>query len=317
MDKKSVVKIGVLAILALVLLVWGLSFLKGENLFKTQDRYVAVYNKLDGLAESNPVLLSGYRIGSVEKIDFQELNNSLKIIVRVKVNSDFNMPKGTVLKIVSVDIMGTKGIEVIRPEKFDGYHKSGDTLESMIQGGIIEQVMDMILPVKDDLAGFISVTDSVLHSLNALLTEKNVKNLTSGIENLQVLSEHLASNLSRIDGMISDFNNLSRTLAKNSGNIDRAIGNFAALSDTLNALNLAQTLSEAQTALNNINTALEVVNRGDGTVQKLLTSDSVYNNLEQLTLKANRLLEDFEKHPRKYVNLAIFGGKDKSSDKKK
>jgi phospholipid/cholesterol/gamma-HCH transport system substrate-binding protein len=177
--------------------------------------------------------------------------------------------------------------------------------------------MDMILPVKDDLADFISVTDSVLHSLNALLTEKNVKNLTSGIENLQVLSEHLASNLGHIDGMISDFNNLGRTLAKNSGNIDRAIGNFAALSDTLNALNLAQTLSEAQTALNNINTALEVVNRGDGTVQKLLTSDSVYNNLEQLTLKANRLLEDFEKHPKKYVNLAIFGGKDKSSDKKK
>ncbi|MBR2201478.1 MAG: MCE family protein, partial [Bacteroidales bacterium] len=110
MEKKNFIKIGILAVSAIVILVWGLSFLKGESLFKAENHYIAIYNKLDGLAESNPVMLSGYRIGSVENIGFVEEDHELKIIVKMKISNDFQLPVGTTAKIVNIDIMGTKGI---------------------------------------------------------------------------------------------------------------------------------------------------------------------------------------------------------------
>ena len=92
MEKRSIIKIGVLTVMALLILVWGLSFLKGENLFKTENEYVAIYDKLDGLQESNAVMLSGYQIGSVKSIGFEEHDNELKIVVRLKINNDFKNP---------------------------------------------------------------------------------------------------------------------------------------------------------------------------------------------------------------------------------
>ena len=311
MERKSIIKIGILTIIALVLLVWGLSFLKGENLFKTENEFVAVYNRLDNLAQSNPVLLSGYRIGSVKSIDFKEEDNELKIYVRFKVNDDFRLPKGTVMKIVSVDIMGTKGVDVIRPKNFTGYHENGDTLIGVVEGGIIDQLLDLIMPMKDDLAGMLLTTDSVMHAVNRLLNPQNINYIESGLRDLQEISGNLAGKMLLVDTMLVNFTKLSRTMGKNSGNIDRAIQNFAALSDTLNALELSKTLDEARTALQNVNTLLNTVNASDGTVQKFLTTDTVYNNVERLTTKLNTLIDDFEKHPKKYINLAIFGGKEK------
>jgi phospholipid/cholesterol/gamma-HCH transport system substrate-binding protein len=315
MEKKSIIKTGVLVILALVLLVWGLSFLKGENLFKTENEYVAVYDRLDRLAESNQVLLGGYRIGTVKSIEFKEIDNELKIYVRIRVSNDFKIPKGTVLKIVSVDIMGTRGIDVVRPKNFSGYHVSGDTLRGAVEGGIIEQFTEMVMPLKDDLIGMLFTTDSVMHAVNRLLNEQNISYITSGLEDLQRITANLSAKMPLVDSMLVNFDKLGKTLAKNDKNIDRAVSNFAALSDTLSALELSKTLTEARTALNCVNEMLNTVNNGDGTVQRFLSSDSVYNNIETLTAKLNTLLADFEKHPKKYVNLSIFGGKEKEKKK--
>lgn len=312
MEKKSVIKIGLLAILAIVIFVWGLSFLKGDSLFKAENYYVAVYDRLDGLSESNPVMLSGYKIGSVHSIGFEDVNNELKIIVKLKINSDFKIPKGTIVKIVSVDIMGTKGVDVLRPNNFESYCDNGDTLTAAVDGGILDQMLELILPMKDELAGFLHTSDSVMHSLNLLLNEKNRGHLASSLENLEELSSHLASNVNNIDNMIKNFDNLSKTIGKNTGTIDRAINNFASFSDTLSNIEFSTTLANAQTALQNFNQLLSTVSNNDGTVQKLLTSDSVYNNLENMTSEINKLIDEFQKHPKKYINLSIFGGRDKS-----
>jgi len=304
-----------LAVLAIVILVWGLSFLKGDSLFKAENHYVAIYNKLDGLAESNPVTLSGYRIGAVENIGFLEQDNELKIIVKMKINNDFKLPKGTTAKIVNIDIMGTKGIEIIRPKTFDGYYGNGDTLRSAIDGGIIDQLLDFILPMKEDLAGFLSTSDSVMHSLNQLLNEKNLNNLSHSLEGLSDVATHLSKNANSIDSIIRNFDKTARMLGHNTENIDRAIDNFASLSDSLATLGLSQTLSEAQEALKKANRLLSTINDSNGTAQKILTSDSLYNNLEEATVRINRILDEFEKHPKKYINLAIFGGREKEKKK--
>ena len=316
MEKKNFIKIGLLAVLAIVILVWGLSFLKGDSLFKAENHYIAVYNKLDGLAESNPVMLSGYRIGSVETINFVEEDNELKIIVKMKISNDFQLPVGTTAKIVNIDIMGTKGIDIIRPKTANGYYGNGDTLRSAIDGGIIDQLLDFIMPMKEDLAGFLTTSDSVMHALNQLLNEKNLTNLSNSLEGLGEVAAHLSKNANSIDSIMRNFDKASRMLGRNTGTLERAIGNFAAVSDTLATLHLSQTLAEAQEALKKANRLLATINEGNGTAQQILTNDTLYNNLQEASTRINRLLDDFEKHPKKYINLAIFGGKEKEKKNK-
>ncbi len=312
MEKKNYIKIGLLAVTAIVILVWGLSFLKGESLFKAENHYIAIYNKLDGLAESNPVMLSGYRIGSVENISFVEENNELKIIVKMKISNDFQLPVGTTAKIVNIDIMGTKGIDIIRPKTVNGYYGNGDTLRSSIDGGIIDQILDFVLPMKEDLAGFLTTSDSVMHALNQLLNEKNLNNLSHSLEGLSDVASHLSKNANSIDSIMRNFDKAARMLGRNTGTLERAIANFATVSDTLATLELSKTLSEAQEALKKANRLLATINEGNGTAQKILTNDSLYNNLEEATVRINRILDEFEKHPKKYINLSIFGGKEKN-----
>jgi phospholipid/cholesterol/gamma-HCH transport system substrate-binding protein len=315
MEKKNFIKIGLLAVLAIVILVWGLSFLKGDSLFKAENHYIAIYNKLDGLAESNPVMLSGYRIGSVENIGFVEEGNELKIIVKMKISNDFQLPIGTTAKIVNIDIMGTKGVEIIRPKTVNGYYSNGDTLRSSMDGGIIDQILDFVLPMKEDLAGFLTTSDSVMHGLNQLLNEKILNNLSHSLEGLSEVAKHLSKNANSIDSIIRNFDKAARMLGRNTSTLERAIANFATVSDTLAGLELSTTLSEAQEALKKANRLLATINDSNGTAQKILTSDSLYNNLEEATVRINRILDEFEKHPKKYINLAIFGGKEKEKKK--
>lgn len=316
MERKSIIKIGIMVVISIIILVWGLSFLKGDNLFKTENEYYAIYDKIDGLLESNEVQFSGYKIGSVSEVN-HFTDSTIHFGVKIKINNDFQIPKGSVAKITSLDIMGSKGIEIIMPDRITGYLENGDTILSNSDAGLIDQVMSMVMPMKDQFVSFLTAADSVMHSVNALLNEQNRNNLGKSLADLQVLTTHLRNNANSIDTMMANMRQMSVALGKNSGNIDRAINNFAAMSDSLRAADLAKTINEAQTALNNVNQMLTQINSGDGSVSKVLQSDSLYNNLERASTTLDRVLADFEQHPKKYINLAVFGGKDKSEKKQK
>ena len=315
MEKRTLIKIGIVAVLSLSLLIWGLSFLKGEKLFSTENEYIAIYDKIDGLQESNPVTLSGFKIGKVSSVDFAG-DDKMSIAVKMHIVNDFAIPKGTIAKIVNMDIMGTKGIEIICPQKYDGYHENGDTLKGSREGGILDQMLELVLPMKDDLVGFISASDSVMHSLNQLLNAENRNNITASLGNLRVLSSHLSQNSHRIDSVMKNLTKVSQSIGQNSGNINRAINNFAAVSDTLSNLNLNDAISDAQQSLEQLNTLLNNINNGNGSVSKIIRSDSIYNSLERASAQLDLILNEFEKNPKKYINFSVFGGKDKSEKKK-
>lgn len=316
MERRTLIKIGIVAVLSLALLVWGLSFLKGENLFSTENEYIAIYDKIDGLQESNPVTLSGFKIGKVTSIAFAG-DDKMSIAVRMRIINDFDIPKGTTARIVNMDIMGTKGIEFICPKKQDGYHENGDTLKSSREGGILDQMLELVLPMKDDLVGFLSASDSVMHSLNMLLNENNRENIGASLSNLRVLTAHLSQNSNRIDSVMRNLTKVSQSIGQNTGNINRALHNFASFSDTLSHLNINQAITEAQQSLGQLNTLLNNINNGDGSISKIIRSDSIYNSLERASAQLDIILNEFEKNPKKYINFSVFGGKDKSQKKNK
>ena len=316
MERRTLIKIGIVAVLSLALLVWGLSFLKGENLFSTENEYIAIYDKIDGLQESNPVTLSGFKIGKVTSIAFAG-DNKMSIAVRMRIINDFDIPKGTTARIVNMDIMGTKGIEFICPKKQDGFHENGDTLKSSREGGILDQMLELVLPMKDDLVGFLSASDSVMHSLNMLLNENNRENIGASLSNLRVLTAHLSQNSNRIDSVMRNLTKVSQSIGQNTGNINHALHNFASFSDTLSHLSVNQAITEAQQSLGQLNTLLNNINNGDGSISKIIRSDSIYNSLERASAQLDIILNEFEKNPKKYINLSVFGGKDKSQKKNK
>ena len=316
MERRTLIKIGIVAVLSLALLIWGLSFLKGENLFSTENEYIAIYDKIDGLQESNPVTLSGFKIGKVSSIAFAG-DDKMNIAVRMRIINDFDIPKGTTARIVNMDIMGTKGIEFICPKKQDGFHENGDTLKSSREGGILDQMLELVLPMKDDLVGFLSASDSVMHSLNMLLNENNRENIGASLSNLRVLTAHLSQNSNRIDSVMRNLTKVSQSIGQNTGNINRALHNFASFSDTLSQLNINQAIVDAQQSLEQLNTLLSNINNGDGSISKIIRSDSIYNSLERASAQLDIILNEFEKNPKKYINFSVFGGKDKSQKKNK
>ena len=316
MERRTLIKIGIVAVLSLALLVWGLSFLKGENLFSTENEYIAIYDKIDGLQESNPVTLSGFKIGKVTSIAFAG-DNKMSIAVRMRIINDFDIPKGTTARIVNMDIMGTKGIEFICPKKQEGFHENGDTLKSSRKGSILDQMLELVLPMKDDLVGFLSASDSVMHSLNMLLNENNRENIGASLSNLRVLTAHLSQNSNRIDSVMRNLTKVSQSIGQNTGNINRALHNFASFSDTLSHLSVNQAITKAQQSLEQLNTLLNNINNGDGSISKIIRSDSIYNSLERASAQLDIILNEFEKNPKKYINLSVFGGKDKSQKKNK
>ena len=316
MERRTLIKIGIVAVLSLALLIWGLSFLKGENLFSTENEYIAIYDKIDGLQESNPVTLSGFKIGKVSSIAFAG-DDKMSIAVRMRIINDFDIPKGTTARIVNMDIMGTKGIEFICPKKQDGFHENGDTLKSSREGGILDQMLELVLPMKDDLVGFLSASDSVMHSLNMLLNENNRENIGASLSNLRVLTAHLSQNSNRIDSVMRNLTKVSQSIGQNTGNINRALHNFASFSDTLSQLNINQAIVDAQQSLEQLNTLLSNINNGDGSISKIIRSDSIYNSLERASAQLDIILNEFEKNPKKYINFSVFGGKDKSQKKNK
>ena len=302
---------GLLGIVILVVTYFGIGFLKGSQLFKDTGEYYVYYDRVDGLNTSSLVQVNGYKIGKVAKIELLP-DKDCKLLVTLELQNDYPIPDSSVAAIVSTDIMGTKGIDIIRPKTVNGYYGNGDTLRSSIDGGIIDQILDFVLPMKEDLAGFLTTSDSVMHALNQLLNEKNLNNLSHSLEGLSDVASHLSKNANSIDSIMRNFDKAARMLGRNTGTLERAIANFATVSDTLATLELSKTLSEAQEALKKANRLLATINEGNGTAQKILTNDSLYNNLEEATVRINRILDEFEKHPKKYINLSIFGGKEKN-----
>jgi phospholipid/cholesterol/gamma-HCH transport system substrate-binding protein len=126
------------------------------------------------------------------------------------------------------------------------------------------------------------------------------------------VAKHLSKNANSIDSIMRNLDKAARMLGRNTGTLERIINNFESVSDSLAVLELSKTLNEAQEALKNANRLLSTINNSNGTAQKIITSDSLYNNLEEATVRINRILDEFEKHPKKYINLSIFGGKEKN-----
>ncbi len=313
-------KIGLVVVVAIVLVYIGVNFLKGIYVFNKPVMYYGIYEKVNGLQASNPVVLNGFKIGQVRSVELIDGGRG-GLIVSMTIYEDVAIPKDSKAALKSADLLGSMQID-IRLGKSSIMAQSGDTLTPTIEGDLVEEVNAQLRPIKVKAEGLISSVDSVIRVMEAILNADSQQNL---IESFQGINNAIASlertafrvdtlvkeEKSRISSILQNIDNLTKTLSDNSENLSSILTNFNTISDQLAKAEIANTINSANEALSELKTAIEKINSGDGSLGMLLNNDSLYNNLNMASNNLDLLLEDMRINPNRYVQVSLFGKKNK------
>ncbi len=309
--------IGLLVVAAITIFIWGINFLKGNSLFSIDKTFYAKYSRVDGLKKSSPVTLNGFKVGQIKSIEFSKSSmNSL--IVSFSISEGFDLPKNTTAHIVSSDIMGTKEIQIAAGDS-KKVLKSGDTIQGTFESDLKEQVSKQMLPIKNKAEHLMSSIDSTLNMIQNIFNEDTQANITQTFEHIKNSSSSLdtlvSGDNSQLKKIISNIESITQNLDSNGENINNILKNFSSISDSLKQAEITSTINNANAALAQVNSILEQINSGKGSMGALLKNDSLYQNIESATKHLDQLLVDFKNHPKRYVHISVFGRKDKKKKK--
>jgi phospholipid/cholesterol/gamma-HCH transport system substrate-binding protein len=318
---KKEVKAGILVVVAIALFIFGFNFIKGRNIFHPQRTFYAVYDHIDGLATSNPVVVNGFHLGQVQSTTLLP-GTKAKILVTFTVNQpDFEIPTNSVAKIVSMDLLGSKAIEIVMGDALT-YHAVGDTLNSDVQASLTEEVNRQVAPLKNKAENLISSVDSVLTIVQTLLNKEAIANIERTFQSISRTISSLEQTAHRIDtvvteergritSIIANIESISTNFRDNNQKLNQIITNFESISDSIAKANIASTINNADRSLTQTNEILEKINRGEGSIGMLLHNDTLYKNLERASLDLDRLLKDIRLNPQRYLHFSIIGRRDR------
>ncbi|MDR2962484.1 MAG: MlaD family protein [Bacteroidales bacterium] len=325
MKTDKIINVGLLVVLLLAILFWGLNFLKGRNVFSKENTFYVVYEDINGLEKNTGVYLRGFKIGQVRDIRFMSSAYD-RLIVELAINSDVIIPQNTVARIFSSDIMGTKAIDLIFPEVRTAYNlQSRDTLVADVEGGIIDQVRLEIAPYKVHIDNIMESAISTIEQLKLLINKNTAESIHQSIIALQgtiVAVQHaansadniLSSNAENMNSILSNVNTFSQTLSNNTETLNRAIANLDVFADSLSQANVHSLINNAEATAAQLQELTTRINNGEGTLGALMKNDQLYTNLENTSAQLNKLIIDIQKNPKRYVSFPIFGGGGKNKN---
>jgi len=313
-------KIGLMAVIGIAILVIGFNFLKGKGIFKKEDKIYAVFDDAQGLVRSNPVMISGVQVGRIENLDGGK--DMRKILVTVSLKKDVNIPSNS-LAVINPNLLGSPTLE-IQLGNADTYLKKGDTLLTSMNGGAFDQAMKLINPVLYEVRNAVKSLDSVLTTITGVFDQTTKDNIKGMISNIRLASASFVVTTSSLQKMmdsqnselahsLKNVNSFTSSLSANNGKLDSIMESTRVFTQKLSDIDLAKTLDTLNVAINNFKTAAEKINSKDGSVGLLLNDKMLYNNLTATSNKLNILLDDIRVHPRRYVNVSVFGKKDKGN----
>ncbi len=300
------VKTGILAIGAILLLIFGYSFLKGTNLLDKNREFYVKYDNVEGLAQAAPVTINGLTVGKVQNISFA--NSKGGLVVKFTVESDFDFSKNSIVRIYSSGLLGGKNLGIFPKYDVNNIAKSGDTLRGDIEDGMLTAVTKALGPLERKVNNTLATVDTLLLSINAIVDERTRKNLKEAIENLN-------NTLNSFSGVSE---NLNYILSNNTGkldntftNLDKTASNLSQLTDSLAQLETGKLVSDLQNVVDKMDKIVAGVDNGDGSIGKLLKDDKLYENLEGASRQLEQLLQDVKLNPKRYVHISVFGKKQK------
>ncbi len=312
MKIKKEVKIGIITTIAIACFLYGFNFLKGKNFFSSQREFFAVYNDIDGLAEANPILISGKRVGMVGKINFLP-DTKGQVVVNLIIQDDIAIPYNSVAKVVSSDILGSKAVNILLGSSPNQALK-GDTLISSQEDNLKQAVNKTIAPLQLKAQALLSSLDSLMVEFKQVFNENTQKNLSKSFESIKDAIASLETTSFRLDtlvrtekGKISNIltkiNKIATTLADNSDKLGNVINNFSNISDSIAKSNLTSAINNADVTLKQASDIFTKINKGEGTMGMLVNNDSLYKKLDKTADDLDKLLKDVRLNPNRYINI--------------
>ena len=295
MNKKNELIIGFFTLSLVIVLYWGINFLKGENVFSNKQFYYAVYENVDGLTISRPVTINGFIVGQVSAIEFS--SNNANLVVQVSIEEQIPFSRNSILEIYDSDIMGSKSLE-LKLNKGSVLAKSGDTLIGSIANGITSEVSEQIGSVKVSLDQLIISFDDVL---------KEIKNLSSTANRL------LSANELKLSSSLENIESISNTIENQTSSINKIISNLKSVSDSLSEIRYISISENINNTTVELEKIINKINNNEGTVSKLVNQDSLHLQLTKVLNTADKLLLDFKANPKNYVSVSVFGNNKKTN----
>lgn len=309
-------KIGALTAIAITLMVLGFNFLKGKTFFGKSHSLFAKYTNVQGLANSNSVMINGLQVGTVYSISTDK--NMKEILVNMTLNKDVNIPENSVAYI-RTNPLGTTNID-IKLGDATVYLPKNDTIKTEASAGILDAAVQEIRPVLNQVKGAVKSLDSVLRSVSSVVDPNAKRNIHSILENLNKTTAGLTLSSASLQTLL---NTQTGSLAKSLNNVSAFTGNLADNNNKLNAvmtnldktttnlanLDLEKTLMAINGTIGDLKLTIDKLNSNNGTAGMLLNDTKLYNNLTSTSNKLNILLDDLKTNPKRYISFSVFGKK--------
>ena len=294
------VKVALVAILGIVILYFGMNFLKGLAIFNVEEIYYVKFNNVSGLSSSNPIFADGFHVGSVRDIEY-DFNHNGNIVVAFTVDDDLRIPKGSSAEIES-DFMGKVQMNLLLNKDSKDILNPGDTIVGSTSSGLFGKVGELMPTIEQMLPKL----DSILGRINTLLADPNI---SKSLGNVQQITKDLTTSTRELNTLMAGLNkNVPGLMNKANGVLD----NTTQLTQNLASVDLDATMSKVNQTLANVQSLTENLNNKQGTLGLLMNDPTLYNRLSKTVQSADTLLNNLREHPKRYVHFSVFGKKEKA-----
>lgn len=293
------IKIALVAIVGILVMYFGINFLKGMNLFSTNNAYYMTFDDIQGLGASTPIYADGYKVGTVDGLEYDYKENG-PIKVKVDINKDLRIPQGSKAEIVK-DLMGNLQVNLLLANNPRERVEPGGVIPGAVNGGMMDKAANLI-PVVEKM---LPKLDSILTSVNALLADPA---LAASLHNVETITSNLTVSTRELNTLMAGLNKqVPGMIGKANGVLD----NTNRLTANLASLDVQGTLNKVNQTLESAHQFAEKLNSNQGSLGLLMNDTKLYDNLTSTMSHADSLVIDLKAHPKRYVHFSVFGRKDK------
>ncbi len=309
-------KVGILAVIAILILVLGFNFLKGKKIFSKQPVIFAIFKNLGSLEKSNVVKINGLPVGTV--YDYAPTNKEVdSVIVEIHLNRDINIPTNSVA-FIDGSLVGASYINIEKGSA-TSYLTSGDTIDTHLNAGLIADLKTQLTPTITRVNETVDSLKLVLGSLHTIFDSSSARDLKAMVSSLAVSSAYLQRLLNTESGLVAqavgNLNAVTGNLAKNNDHIAQSIRNVEITTGNLANARIQETVAALEGTINELKGTITKldhnINNNKGTLGKLMNDQKLYDQMNKTALSLEILLDDLRVHPKRYVNISVFGGKSK------
>lgn len=299
------IKIALVALIGILVLYFGMTFLKGRFIFSHDSSYFVKFDRVDGLSPSSPVLANGFRVGIVKSIEYDYDGNN-GIVAELEVEDELKIPQGTVA-VISSDLLGNVRLQLQLSDS-KAILKPGDTMQGDYDEGALAKVKDVIPTIQQ----IIPKVDSILTSVNYILGDPHIQGILNNVYNV---TGELKSSSTQLTTLMGETRTkIPALFDKANGALDNTsqmMANAEKVTNQLSQVDFQSTLAKLDNTVAQMQTLAEKLNSKEGSLGLLLNDTQVYDNLAETIRQADSLLVDLRQHPKRYVHFSIFGKKDK------